>query len=151
MFTLIDRLEQRGRDGAPTAIAIGIVMLLIALGLAAWAQLTLAEQTKWTLLGYRGGAAVAAGLGIVFSMLGVRLRTGVAYPNPTDVWPSLPSAEFREALFAEPRPLAACSDCRIHLPALYSTGACPRCSSSLCWHHIDTDDDAELVASAVAD
>ena len=151
MFDLIDRLERLGPSGAPIAVGIGLLLAGIATVLALGSITSNADVSRWAMLGYRGGAFMAFALAMVFGMVGVRLGTGPRYPDPADVFPSVPVAEFKAAMYAGDRPLVACSDCRIFLPAQYSTGACPRCSSSLGWHRIETDEDAELICSAVAE
>lgn len=149
MFDLIDRLERLGPSGAPYAVAIGLALAIAAVTAASWTLVAGDEVSRWTILGMRGVAFFTGAFAMIFAMVGVRLRTGTRYPDPAEVFPSLPATEFKAAIFVEPRPLVACSSCRIHLPAAFSTGACPRCSSSLNWHQIETDDDAELVCSAV--
>lgn len=151
MFDLIDRLERLGPSGAPIAVGLGMLLAAVAAILAVASINGDPDASRWAALGYRGGAFLFFALSMVFGMVGVRLRTGPRYPDPADVFPSVPPAEFKAAMYAGDRPLAACSECRIFLPAQYSTGACPRCSSSLGWHRIETDEDAELICSAVAE
>ena len=149
MFDLIDRLERLGPSGAPLAVGIGLILAVVATTLAIYSITNDVGISRYSVLGLRGLAFFTLAMATVFGMVGVRLRTGPSYPDPADVFPSLPVAEFKAAMYAGERPLAACSACLIHLPAQFSTGACPRCSSSLGWHHIENDEDAELICSAV--
>lgn len=147
MFDLLDRLEQMGRRGAPVALGIAGVLLLLAVGLVI-ASLVF-EGGIWASGGARGLAFLFAALAMIFGMFGVRLLTARAYPSPESLFPSLPKDEFKRAVREEERPLCVCTRCLIHLPGQFSTGACPRCASSVEYYEINTDDDADMVILGV--
>lgn len=148
MFDLLDRLDRMGPSGAPISVAIGLLLALLSAYLVGTAQFG-EDVGRWGALGMRSVALFTTVMSVLFLLMGLRHRAGPRYPDPSDVFPSLPAPDFREAMYAAPRPLCACSDCRIHVPAQFSTGSCPACSSSLNWHEVESDDDADLVCSAV--
>ncbi len=151
MFDLIDRLERQGPAGAPKALAIGAGLALVALAIAISCLTAGEEVSRWSLIAGGGATFLIGALATMFTMIGIRLRTGTVYPDPSVVFPSLTVVDFRDAVYSLERPLAACSNCRIHVPAAFSTGACPRCSSALDWHRIETDDDAKLVCLSITE
>ena len=46
--------------------------------------------------------------------------------------------------------MCACTRCRVVIEAVYSTGSCPVCASSVQYYEIDSDEDAEMVVLAMA-
>ena len=147
MFDLIDRIERMGTRGAPFAVLVATLLVAATVGLLVWSFSHF--DSPWSPILIRGGAFFTATLSMVFGMVGTRVWLGSSYPDPADVFPSMAAADFKEAVYTEARPLAACANCLIHLPGAYSTGACPRCQSALCWYEIHTDEDADLVVSSV--
>jgi len=148
VFDLIDRIEKRGRAGAPIGIGLGVLLVGLAIGLLL-TSFTTNSDSRWVVGGLRGGAFLAIALGTIFGMVGARLLTARQYPPPEEIFPSLSADDFKAAIYIEPRPVCACAVCLIYLPAQYSSGSCPRCQSSLDWYEIATDEDADLVLSAV--
>lgn len=151
MFNLIDRLESLGSKRAP-AVLVGAVLLLAVTAYCvhrvwllggtgyAWAVL------MWGFFGWASGS-----LAMVFGMVGTRMMRGNTFPSVEETFPSMAPEDFKAAMYAEPRPISACSLCRIHLPSAFSTGGCPRCTSSVNWYTIESDEDAELVISSMHD
>lgn len=144
MITLIDRFEQMGRRGAVPALGLAALLLLVGIALIGW-SFTVEEPSRWALIGMRGGGAVSGAFGVVYGMFGVRLLKESSLPSPEEIFPSLEREAFLRALREEPRPLCVCTRCRIHLPAQFSTGGCPRCSSSVDYYEVSTDEDMDMV------
>ncbi len=147
MFTLIERLESMGRRGAWPALGLTAGLLALAAMTAGMPLFT--EFGQWTTRGMHFVALLSGAFAMVLGMLGLRLLTAREYPSAESIFPSLEPDAFRRALQEEERPLCACARCRIHLPARFSTGSCPRCASSVDYYEIESDDDAEMVLLAM--
>jgi hypothetical protein len=150
VFNLIDRLESLGRGAAIPLMVIGALFWLRC----AWYlwQLTMAMPAPegWTVVGMLFGTCTCGGLGMVFGMVGVRLKTLPQYPSVEEVFPSQSTAEFCAAVRGDPRPMVGCGECRILLPAIGDTGGCPRCGSAIHWYRVEDDADADLLVSVVS-
>jgi len=149
VLTILQRIEDMGRKGAPPAIALSCLLAIVCAMATylAWAA-NEADSTWWQLA--PSFVALSAGAAsVVSAMVGIRLLTRVDYGAPEDLFPSLHREDFLRALREETRPLCVCTRCLIHLPAQFSTGSCPRCNSSVEYYEIETDEDAKMAASAV--
>lgn len=151
MFNLIDRLESLGPKRAP-AVLLGAVLLAALSGYCGYRVWLLGNTDYgWAVLMWGFCAWALGSLTMVFGMVGARLLRGNAFPSVEETFPSLTAEDFRAALYAEPRPICACSLCLIHLPSAFSTGGCPRCTSSVNWYTVESDEDAEMVISSMYD
>ena len=147
MIALIERFERMGRRGAGPALGLAALLVLLT-GIMGFAPF-FGAFGPWTARGMQFTALLAGAGAMVFGILGARLLTAREYPPVEEIFPSLDPESFRRALREEERPLCACSRCLIHIPARFSTGACPRCASSVDYYEIETDDDAEMVLLAM--
>lgn len=147
MMTLIERLERMGRRGAQPALLLtaGLVVFAVASAVVPWVY----ELGRWPTRGMHLAGFLSAGFAMVFGILGARLLTAREYPPPEQVFPSLDPEDFRRAMYEEPRPFCACARCRIHIPAQFSTGACPRCESTIEYYEVESDEDAQMVLAAM--
>lgn len=147
MLTLIDRFERMGRRGAWPALSLtaGLVLFGGTMAVLPW----MSETGMWTTRGMHFVALLSGALAMVFGIVGARLLTAREYPPVDEIFPSLEPEAFLRALREEERPLCACARCLITLPARFSTGACPRCASSVDYYEVECDDDAEMVVLAM--
>lgn len=148
MIALIDRFEQMGRRGGPPALALAGFLVLVA-AVMLGASFLFELPSRWAEGALRGIGIFAAVMGVVYGMVGARLLTARIYPPAEEVFPSLPPDDFVQVVRTGERPMCVCTRCRIFLPAHFSTGACPRCASSVDYYEIASDDDADMVLLAV--
>ena len=150
VLTLIERFESMGRKGGVPALATALILLIICAASAYTGWSNSFGDSRWMVLGPNAIAIMAFGLSGVFAIVGAKLLTRTSYAMPEDLFPSMHRDDFLRALREEPRPVFACTRCRIHIPAQFSTGSCPRCASSVDYLEIGDDKDAEIAASAVS-
>lgn len=140
-------LESRGRAGGWIGLVLSIALLGGALTLVAYPMALGWGRWQSAGLQFLGAMLIVAGLpGLFFS---ARLLTAPVYPSASSVFPPLPHDEMVRALTDREGPICACSNCRILVPVAFSTGSCPVCASSIDYHEIRTDEDADLVISAL--
>lgn len=144
MFALLERLERMGRKGAAPALVVAVLLVGGAVALIA-VSFQIEDPSRWTVGGLRGAGFFAGCLGAVFAMLGIRLATARVYPPASEVFPSMSREAFVAGLEERTGVVCACSACRIQLPAEFSTGACPRCASTVNYYEVITDEDARMV------
>ena len=139
--TLLQQIDTVAEKHASLVIAGGVGLALTGgawLGLA-WMGLNLLPFGNVLL----SSSLLIVGLFAVFT--GFRSGSSPRYPTPEETFPSLSLIEFKAVLYAGDRPLCVCTDCLIFVPAQFSTGACPRCVSSVRYYEINTDEDVEMV------
>jgi len=139
-----------GKKGAIPALGTSFLLLVVCAVSAYTGWINSYGDSGWLVLGPNFLAILAAAGAMVFGMVGFQLLTRNTYASAEELFPSLHRDDFIRALNEEPRPLCVCTRCRIHLPAQFSTGGCPRCNSSVEYYEINTDEDASMAAAAVS-
>lgn len=149
MFNLIQRLEALGPKASLPLLALAAALLLQD----GWVvyQLSFADPGPegWAGLFWLTDLIITLFLAMIFAMVGLRSRSGNQYPSPEESFPSMSRQDFLAAIETLPRPIVGCGDCLIVIEAHWDSGGCPRCSSSVAWYRVETDDDARLIVSVV--
>lgn len=152
MNDLLERLEGWGRPGGSVAVGLCLVALGIAAALV-WTSLAPLPggggRGQWSVAGLRFGAALLCALALPSGIVGVRLLTQQHYPPAHEVFPPQSVESIAHQLAERSEPLCVCSRCRVIVPAAFSTGSCPVCSSSVEYHEVDSDEDASMVLAAM--
>jgi hypothetical protein len=149
VISILQRFENMGRKGGLPSLGVALLLIAVSGVSAYYGWLSDDNDSMIRILG-PNFVALSAGAGaMVFTVLGMKLLTQVDYGDPEDLFPSLHRDDFLRALKNEQRPLCVCTRCRIHLPAQFSTGACPRCNSSVEYYEIATDEDANMARSGM--
>ncbi len=149
MITILQRFENMGRQGGLPSLGVALLLIALSALSAYYGWLSEDGDSMLRILGPNFVALSAAAGAMVFTIMGLKLLTQVDYGDPEDLFPSLHRDDFLRALKQEQRPLCVCTRCRIHLPAQFSTGGCPRCNSSVEYYEIASDEDAKMAASAI--
>ncbi len=151
MTDLLEKLEVMGRRGGAIAAFLGVVVLGVAIGLGVWTAVADPGQFgRWGTGSIRFLALLLGAVAVVYAMVGVRLLTRNEYPAPDELFPALPLPEFVDVVRNHGGGICVCTRCRVQVPPTFSTGSCPVCASTVDYFEVRSDEDAQMVVSAVS-
>ena len=156
MNDLLEQLESWGKPGgyallsvAGMALLLGVVLFLVDVPLESMTALSAEESGEWVVNFRRLAVVALIAFALPTAMTGVRLLTQRRYPPADEVFPPMAREDLERALRERTEVQCVCARCRVMIPAAFSTGSCPVCASSVEYHEVSTDEDAELVIAAL--
>ena len=144
---ILEKLETMGTRGAYAALGIAALLVLTAVALAG---LSFWLEGAWGTLGLRGLAFASVLASMLFGMVGAKGLQPSPYGSASDAFPSMGRDEFLLTVDTADRPVCVCAACFIAIPAHFSTGSCPVCASAVDYYEINTDEDAQMIRSAIS-
>lgn len=140
-------LEGRGRAGGGLALAVSLVAIAAAVALIAYPIVE--GWGRWQSAGLQFTGAMLLVVGLPGLFFAARLLTGPIYPSASSVFPSLDRDALVAALHGRTEDICVCTRCRVVIPADFSTGACPVCTSAVDYQDVRSDEDVALVIAAL--
>lgn len=166
MDGLFERLEAMGPTGG--VISVGLALALTAAGIGVLAVAAMGPSDATVVYRFVEEATGQPGqvhmsselllisglMMVVFAiapaMIGARAMRGSAYPSAAEVFPPMAVTDIEAALAKADEPLCVCTNCRVMVPAAFSTGGCPVCASSVEYHEVHSEEDARMVIAAMS-
>ncbi|MEN0064175.1 MAG: hypothetical protein AAGA48_18640 [Myxococcota bacterium] len=141
------QLEGQGRAGGWLGLLASLTMIGGALAIGIYPMYV--EWGRWESAGFQFIAGLLFVMGLPALFYSARLLTAPVYPSASSVFPSLSTEELTAVIHDRTDDICVCTRCRIVVPALYSTGSCPVCSSSIDYQDVRDDEDVKLVLAAL--